>query len=309
MRTRIATVAVIAALVLTTSVGAASAVAGQPAAGPGVVATIHVPGGAEVLAANPRTNRVYIGNQNDDRISVLDGSTDTITATGHGPCCGLYGIATNPRTNKVYAAGVDDNHIVVLDGSTNAILARVNFPDFPYAVAANVATGTVYVDSLNSNAVVLISGQTNRRIRTIHVGTGPTGLAVNPLSNTVYFADTGGNAVAGPGRHDQPRHRHHPARGLAERGSRRPADRHGLRLHRHQRDRKRQHGDGDQRPDQPRQGQHAVLHVDQLRHLRRGQRPTHQHGLRHELLHQQRLRHQWPHQHGHRDHQGRPIAV
>ena len=64
---------------------------------------------------NPTTNRVYVCNQDDGTVSVLDGSTNTVLATvpvGTEP----DGIAVNPTTNRVYVANFGDDTVSVIQG-------------------------------------------------------------------------------------------------------------------------------------------------------------------------------------------------
>src|SRR6266700_1512274 len=46
-----------------------------------VTATIPVGNSPVAVAANPRTNTIYVANFNDDTVSVINGQTNTATAT------------------------------------------------------------------------------------------------------------------------------------------------------------------------------------------------------------------------------------
>ena len=71
-----------------------------------VIATIAVGNWPIYLAADEKTNRIYVSNQGDDTVSVIDGVTNAALATvrvGHSP----NGIAVNSRTNTVYVANLN----------------------------------------------------------------------------------------------------------------------------------------------------------------------------------------------------------
>jgi YVTN family beta-propeller protein len=68
---------------------------------------------------NPATSQVYISDDIDNTVSVLDGTTNTVSAmvplmVKSKPC----GIAVNPVTNRVYVTNRSTNSVSVLDGNT-----------------------------------------------------------------------------------------------------------------------------------------------------------------------------------------------
>src|SRR5690348_8348243 len=73
-----------------------------------VTATIRVGHGPDTVAANPKTNTIYVANFSGGTVSVISGRTNTVTATipvGGG----ADGIETNPKTNTIYVARDIDN--------------------------------------------------------------------------------------------------------------------------------------------------------------------------------------------------------
>src|SRR5207245_1626779 len=80
-----------------------------------VTATIPLPAGSfpVPVAANPRTNTIYVGNQRSDTVSVISGRTNTVVATvpvGSVPA----GVAANPQAKTVDVTNSDDNTVSVL---------------------------------------------------------------------------------------------------------------------------------------------------------------------------------------------------
>jgi YVTN family beta-propeller protein len=163
-----------------------------------VSATIPVGGGPNGIAANAATNRIYVANNADNTVSVIDGSTYSIVATiavGVGP----DGVAVNPATNRVYVANssnaIDVGSVSVIDGSTNAVIATIPVDLTPNFIAANPVTGRVYVTNVFGNAetfdvgdgiVSVIDGASNTVVDRIHVGVNPSGVAVDYLANKIY---------------------------------------------------------------------------------------------------------------------------
>ena len=164
-----------------------------PAPAVPTVTTIHVAGGASIVAADPASARVFSGNGNDDRITFLNGRADTVRATGHGPCCGEYGLAFDPRTNTVYAAGIDDN-LYAIDARTHQIrtaidvASRDNGLGSPGAVAVDPSAGNVFVLSVYDNVVTVVSASTDKVTRTFPLPDQPVAVAADPTRHLISFA-------------------------------------------------------------------------------------------------------------------------
>ena len=71
--------------------------------GPSVITTIPVGNSPTGVGVNQLTNRIYVANNGDSTVSVVDGNTNTVVATipvADHP----VGVAVNPTTNLVYVA-------------------------------------------------------------------------------------------------------------------------------------------------------------------------------------------------------------
>jgi YVTN family beta-propeller protein len=175
---------------------------GQLWAAPGatyhVSATISVGAAPNGIAANAATNRIYVANNTDGTVSVIDGGTYSVVATvtvGAGPA----GVAVNPATNRVYVANssnaIDIGSVSVIDGSTNAVIATIPVDLTPNFVAVNPVTNRVYVTNVFGNAedfdvgdgiVSVIDGASNTVVDRVHVGVNPSGVAVDSSTNKIY---------------------------------------------------------------------------------------------------------------------------
>ena len=183
------------------------------------LATGFFPGYLDVDLA---TDTVYVSNQDENTVSVLDGGACTLThqsgcrhaapttTVGNGP----NGIGVDQQTNTVYAANQDDNTVSVINAAAcNTVVSSscgrtwptVATGAFPQAVTVDQTTNTVYVANANDNTVSVIDGATcNATVTsgcgqtppTVPVGTGPDGVAVDQATNTVYVANGGANTVS-----------------------------------------------------------------------------------------------------------------
>jgi YVTN family beta-propeller protein len=70
------------------------------------------------------TNRVYVTNEGDDTVSVVDGATNTVSATipvGVAP----LGVAVSETFNRIYVVNSADGTVSIIDGTTNTVIDTV----------------------------------------------------------------------------------------------------------------------------------------------------------------------------------------
>src|SRR5262249_52732578 len=143
-------------------------------------------------AIDPRTDTVYVANFDDNTVSVINGQTNTVTATipvGSTP----IGIAADPRTNRIYVSNLNDNTVSVINGQTNTVVATIDMGSGVSALqdAVNPRINKVYVIN-EDNAMPVISGRTNAVVATVDLSDSePGGIAVNPKTNTIYVTEPG----------------------------------------------------------------------------------------------------------------------
>jgi len=166
----------------------------QPASAQTVVATVPVGLAPYGVAVNPTTSRIYVANNGNSTVSVIDGATNTVMATVAG--VPSPSVAVNPATNRIYVSNLSGTNVSVIDGATNTVVATVPVGLFPWYVAVNPATNRIYVINLLGPNVQVIDGATNTVVATAPVGINPYGIAVNPTTNRIYVANRGSNDVS-----------------------------------------------------------------------------------------------------------------
>ncbi len=148
---------------------------------------------------------MYVTNNIDDTVSVIDTTSDTVVAT---PAVGAapWGVALNPTTPTAYVTNEDDGTVSVIDTTSNTVTATVTVGDSPLGVAVNPAGTSVYVANNDDDTVSVIDTASNDVVATIAVGASPLGVAVNSAGTRVYVTnndddtlsviDSGTNTVA-----------------------------------------------------------------------------------------------------------------
>lgn len=147
------------------------------------------------LAINQDTNTIYVANKGSCDVSVMDGSTDTITATiGVGVYPGA--ISVNPDTNKVYVTNQQQASVMAINGAGNQVIATISTGSLPADFAINRNTNKIYVSNLIGNNVTVIDGNTDTASAAIATGSLPMNVELNQNTNKIYVANNGGHSVS-----------------------------------------------------------------------------------------------------------------
>jgi YVTN family beta-propeller protein len=153
-----------------------------------VIATIAVGNRPIYLAADQKTNRIYVSNQFDDTVSVIDGVTNSVVATvkvGHYP----NGIAVNTKTNTIYAANLSGGSLSIINGTTLKT-STLELGPSPAKVAVNSSTNRVYVTLEDEDgALAVIDGKKRTVMALVPLPPFPLSVAVDARLNQVYVAD------------------------------------------------------------------------------------------------------------------------
>ena len=165
-----------------------------------IIATIPVGDDPQSVGVNLSTNRVYVANQADGTVSVIDGTTNTVIATvavGGEPMA----LGVNSTRGRVYVANRNDATVSVIDGATNTVIATVPVGDQPFHVGVNPDTDRVYIANRKAwpatdGTVSVIDGSSNEVIATIPVGAAPQKAGVNPITNLIYVPNAEGGTVS-----------------------------------------------------------------------------------------------------------------
>ena len=149
------------------------------------------------VAVHSATNRIYVFNHGDEihpsTVTVIDGNTNSITATVE---VGLYptgAIAANSTTNKIYVPN-GTNSMIVIDGATNSTQSTsVSTGSSVCPIAVDPAINRVYLICGSTSELTVIDGATNN-VSIIPVATSsyfdsPSHIAVNSAIHDVYVSN------------------------------------------------------------------------------------------------------------------------
>jgi YVTN family beta-propeller protein len=129
------------------------------------VGVVPVGNRSTAAAINPITNKIYVVNQGDNSVTVVDGATHASTAVPVGKV--PLSVAVNPLTNRIYVA----------DSRGTDQFGRLDLG------------GITMIDANNNNATIYRSDPTN-------LGGQPQVVAVDPVTNLVFASNVFGASVS-----------------------------------------------------------------------------------------------------------------
>jgi YVTN family beta-propeller protein len=127
----------------------------------------------------------YVPNRNDNTVSVINTSNNSITATipvGTYP----YGVSVNPDGSKVYVTNSGANSVSVINTTTNTVSATISIGSSPNGIVVSSDGSKAYVANRGSNNVSVINTATNTVSATISLSSSPAGLTISPDGTKLY---------------------------------------------------------------------------------------------------------------------------
>lgn len=145
---------------------------------------------------DPGTDKIFVPNEQDDTVSVIDAGTDNIIdeiPVGDEPVA----VCVNTELHKVYAVNRGDDTVSVINASDNTVSATVAVSNLPNSCVVDEATDDVYVGSDGDDKVDVIDGNTDTVEDNYGGGTDPEVCAVDSAANVLYITSaTGGTLTA-----------------------------------------------------------------------------------------------------------------
>src|SRR5207302_4614341 len=115
---------------------------------------------SDVCSSDLDGTRVYVTNQNQGTVSVIDASSNmvvsTITVGDRNSNPIALGIA--PNGSKVYVAQFDNAAVSVIATATNTVTASIPVGSFPSSIAITPDGRSVYVTSQSGSVLVIDAG-------------------------------------------------------------------------------------------------------------------------------------------------------
>src|SRR5262245_58831357 len=127
----------------------------------------------------------YVTNFASNTVSVIDTSTNTVTATipvGNGP----NGVVASPDGTRVYVSDFSGSAISVIDTATNTVTATFPLPGTIPVFLAITPDGKILYVPTGNGSVLVIDAATGSVVTNIFTGIPVFAAAVTPNGSRVY---------------------------------------------------------------------------------------------------------------------------
>jgi YVTN family beta-propeller protein len=158
-----------------------------------LITTIAVGSDPQGIAINPTTGLMYVANEGGTTVSVIDISTDAVTATITG-FSGPRSIVIDTSANILYVTNYTGAKVSVVDGATNTITTTVTVGTNPVGLAFDASDAKLFVANYGSSSVSVINTSTNTLSATISTFADPYEVLFNESLGVVYVSQASSSA-------------------------------------------------------------------------------------------------------------------
>jgi DNA-binding beta-propeller fold protein YncE len=183
-------------LMISATAGAAPLAAGNVH----VVKDVNLGGSPAGVAVDPATNRVYVADEANETLDVLNATSGKLLTRIH---VGLFPslVAVDPTRDHVFVVDYTDarrSPVVEINGRTNKVIGSVLVGAYPTAMDIDPATGgllvTAYYDFDGTVYLIKTKGRTLKLVRSFGVpdlsnGLEPDDVAVDTQTHTFYVVN------------------------------------------------------------------------------------------------------------------------
>lgn len=156
-----------------------------------VKSNINIPVGSNPagIMYNPANNYLYVVNESDATVSVIDSNTNIVIKT----ITGISGnqLVYNPKNSNIYvSSGIGGDSITIID-ATNVIINTILGLSSPLGLAYDSIHERIYVVNYGNDSVGVIDANSDILIDTISLGGGigePQYIAFNPSNGYMYIS-------------------------------------------------------------------------------------------------------------------------
>jgi YVTN family beta-propeller protein len=152
-----------------------------------VVATITMGLNPWKLAFDPSTNRIFVGSDFSDLVTIIDATTNTVSGHINVGCGFTVGVLFDSLNGLLYVECDETSTVAVVNPVTHHVLKQIATGpgEANGGEAVNPATGDIYFANYFGNTITIVSGANNSVVAQVTVGNQPTATLYNPLRNQI----------------------------------------------------------------------------------------------------------------------------
>ncbi|HDR3658543.1 TPA: beta-propeller fold lactonase family protein [Bacillus cereus] len=135
----------------------------------------------------PSTFTAYVTNAQDNNVSVIDTSTNTVKSPPISVGTKPTDIALTPDGKFAYVTNMNSSNVSVIDTSTNTVIHTILLNTNPGYIAIHPNGKIAYVANINDTTVSVLDLTNNRLDSTFPGAPNPEGIALTPDSKSLYI--------------------------------------------------------------------------------------------------------------------------
>jgi YVTN family beta-propeller protein len=146
---------------------------------------VRIPVGTNpsAIAVNPVTNKIYVTNESDDTVSIINANTNGVATVNVGDR--PLWVAINAETNRIYASNLTSANTSIINGANDTIELTTTSGGGGWT-AINPLNNTAYVVRYGAGDEVNVIQGTSYILTFATRSFSPVGIAVNPVNNWLY---------------------------------------------------------------------------------------------------------------------------
>ena len=137
----------------------------------------------------------YVPNYGDNTVTVIDGTTLTVTNTIPVGSGNPTDVALSPTRSIAYVTKVNADLVAVVDLTNGNVIDSITTGDGPNSVAFTPNGERAFVANESGDSVTIIDATTDSVIGTTAVGDNPFALAITPDGSRVYVTNYGSRSI------------------------------------------------------------------------------------------------------------------
>jgi len=153
-------------------------------------------GTAQGVAIDRRDNKIYLGDDEEHKVVILDYTT--LKQTGEIAVTGpVDDVLYCPKNGMIYADHDDGTDVWVIDPKTDKIVGSVTVPAAPEKIEYDRTSDRIYQNIKSDSTIQVIDPATNKVEKTFSTSpaVGPHGLAIDGKAQRLYSAGSNGKLI------------------------------------------------------------------------------------------------------------------
>lgn len=148
-------------------------------------------------AFDPKTDELFVSNQNSGDISVVSGRSGSVVyVIGLPPGTTPEGLSYDSANGEICVADASHGLVLMINPTSDSIVKSVNVGLSPFGVVYDSSTNSIYVTNSGSGNVTVINGTTGVVSDNIAVLGTPLGIAFDSFKDQVFVADSTSGSVS-----------------------------------------------------------------------------------------------------------------